>query len=110
MSLWTRSVVRKRSRSATNVQINAVVAKLQAESSALLLQSHPKQACVDAKPNIMLGFEVVLQTHERLGGGHMAIDAALSRPQVQQDLRALNSFNLTLAIADLFHAKNLSDQ
>ena len=39
----------------------------------------------------------------------MSVDVALSRPKAQQDLRVFNNATLTMAIADLFHAENLSD-
>ena len=39
----------------------------------------------------------------------MSIDAALSKPFVQLDLRAANNSRLTTAIADMRHAENLPD-
>lgn len=83
---------------------------LQSVAAASLIQLFPKKVCVvGAKANSSLGFEVVPRTHECVQGGQMSIHVALSRPRVQPDLRDFNNTNLTMVIADLWHAKNLSD-
>ena len=110
MALWDKSQSRKRGLAEGRFKIVSAVAKSQSAVAASLIGSFPKKACVGGmKTNSPMGFEVVPRTHECVQGGQMSIHVALSRPRVQPDLRDFNNANLTMVIADLWHAKNLSD-
>ena len=96
---------KKRGRALLKQQIKAFVGTIQEVVAASLIQALLNKQCIAG-----LGTQVIAHTHERIIPGQMSIDAALTRPVIQKDLRAANNAALTTAVADFFHAENIADR
>ena len=99
---------KKRRRRLMAQHINASVDSTQEVVAANLIQNSPKKLCIAGIAGLRA--QAIPRTHERIIGGQMSIDAALTKPVVHQDLRAANNAALTTAIADFWHAENIPDR
>ena len=111
----------KREREAGELSVKREIAATQAEAASLLSVTMPKKACVGGRHHdtastdgVMsvdnsLGFETVARKHHRVLPQQLDIHAAMTRPSRDGDLRKVNHTALTTAIADFFHAHNISD-
>ena len=101
---------KKRRRKAIHERVGESVAATQQVVAASLISSSSKKQCVsESSVKEALRAEVLPRAHQRMIPSQMSIDAALSKPFVQSDLRAANNSRLTTAIADMCHAENLQD-
>ena len=102
--------VKKRGRASSKQQIHESVASTQEVVAANLMQAIPKKQCIAGRGIAGLGTQPITRTHERIIPNQMSIDAALTRPVVQGDLRSANNAALTSAVADFWHAENIADR
>ena len=112
----------KRERDAREPSAKRDIAATQSDAASLLSAAMPKKACVGRVDDSVssdgvssvdnsLGFEKVARKHHRVLPQQQDIHAAMTRPFTDGDLRAAaaNHTALTTAIADFFHAHNISD-
>lgn len=110
-ALFEQMTEKKQLRKLSKQQINTSVSSTQEVVVAQLIQALSKKQCIAGSlSKNPLGAQVIARTHERIVGGQMSIDAALTRPVIHQDLRAANNAALTAAVANFWHVENIADR
>ena len=97
--------------------VNRDMFTTQSDMALILSTTTPKKACLgewggedgERISGNALGFRLIERTHERVVPQQQDISGALSRPFNNGDLRSANHATLATAIADIYHAHNISD-